>query len=376
MTEPNHSRTPRIPSLDGLRGLCISAVLFDHLAGTGGFPVSAHAAERFSLGMLAVMAFLVISGFLITKMLLDELARSGRIQLGRFFVRRTLRIFPPYFVLIGGIVAADALGWISLRPNDVIHAVTYTSNYHLERSWYLGHTWSLSVQEQFYLLWPVVIVLAGTRRAVLFAAFFILLAPFIRVGEWELIRWAGQGIGHRFETIADAIAAGCVLACVRPRLHAIPLYRKLLESPFFFLVPALAVVANMMHDHPLIAFGVSITVINICIMLCFDWYITFPKGRVARVLNTAPLTSIGLISYSLYLWQQLFLVRESAAWTAQFPANLLLALLAGVVSFYAVERPAIEFRKRLDERQRRPASTPPVATDQRTDVATPLAIAD
>jgi peptidoglycan/LPS O-acetylase OafA/YrhL len=362
----------RIPSLDGLRAISITLVLLGHLAGTRGFPLSAAAVNPWSLGSFGVTVFFVISGFLITGLLLDELRRTQRIRLGRFYFRRTLRIFPPYFALLIVVAAAGAAGWIALNPGDLLHGATYTSNYHDTRSWYVGHTWSLSVEEQFYLLWPAVLLLARTRRALFIAAATILVVPLFRVAEWELVRSAGHGVGYRFETIADSLAVGCVLACARNRLHAWPLYMRALSSPAFVLVPAVAVLANLTHDHPLIAFGAAMTVINICLALCVDWAVTFHEGRIGRVLNAAPLVFVGWISYSLYLWQQPFLNRESTAWSAAFPANILLTMVAALASYYLVERPSLQLRKRIEARKRRPAPAPPVGADPRPDVGTPM----
>src|SRR4051812_33530313 len=143
----------RIPSLDGLRAISIAFVLFAHLAGTRNFPASRVVGKIVDFGALGVHVFFVISGYLITRLLLEELERRQRISLGRFYLRRTLRIFPPYYAFILALVAAQALGWLQLASRDVMHAMTYTSNYYLERSWFTGHTWSLSVEEQFYLLW-------------------------------------------------------------------------------------------------------------------------------------------------------------------------------------------------------------------------------
>lgn len=376
MTTTAGAAHERIPSLDGLRAISIAFVLFSHLAGTRGFPVSAATANVWSLGGFGVTVFFVISGFLITGLLLDELRRTDRIRLGRFYFRRTLRIFPPYFALLLALLAADALGWLALHPGDALHAATYTSNYHSERSWFVAHTWSLSVEEQFYLAWPAVLVLARTRRALLIAAATVLAVPLIRVAEWELFRSAGAGVGFRFETVADSIAAGCVLACVRPRLHRSALYLRLLGSPLFVLVPAIAMGANLLHEHPLIAFGAGFTIMNVCLALCLDWCVTFPDGRVGRVLNAAPLVFVGWISYSLYLWQQPFLNRDSTALTAQFPVNIILTALAAVASYYIVERPSLQLRKRIEARRPRRVPAPPVGADPRPDTATPVAAMD
>src|SRR5207253_7231122 len=99
------------------------------------------------------------------------------------------------------------------------------------RSWVVGHTWSLGVEEQFYLLWPAVLVILGRRKGFLAAASIIVICPIIRVLLWHFYRL--DGIGYRFETIADAIAAGCLLAGAREWLHAQMVYKKILESKFF-----------------------------------------------------------------------------------------------------------------------------------------------
>jgi peptidoglycan/LPS O-acetylase OafA/YrhL len=362
----------RIPSLDGLRAISIALVLFSHLAGTGGFPISAATANPWGLGSLGVTVFFVISGFLITGLLLEELRRTDRIRLGRFYFRRTLRIFPPYFALLIGLALADAAGWISLNPGDLLHSATYTSNYHAARSWFVGHTWSLSVEEQFYLLWPAVLLFAGTRRGLLIAGATILLVPLIRVGEWELFR--EPGVGVRFETIADALAAGCVLACLRPSLHASPLYLRALSSRAFIVVPVAAVVANLTNNHPLVIWGAGITVIVVSVALCIDWAVTFHDGRLGRILNAAPLVFVGWISYSLYLWQQPFLNREAQMRTAQFPVNIVLTATAAVASYYAIERPSLQLRRWIELRKRRPVPGPPVGVDPRPDVPAPAGL--
>jgi peptidoglycan/LPS O-acetylase OafA/YrhL len=338
----------RIPSLDGLRAVSITLVLVAHLAGTRHFPLSEAAGNFWGLGEFGVRVFFVISGFLITGLLMQELANEGRIRLGRFYLRRTLRIFPPYYALLITLGLASLVGAVTLAPHDLAHGATYTSNYYLGRSWFVGHTWSLSVEEQFYLLWPAALLIAGLRRGLFIAAAVVLLAPFIRVAEWELFRWAGAGVGVRFETVADSIATGCLLAGTRGYLHGSPLYRRLLDSRAFALVPALAILANLTHDHPLVCFGFGMSAANIAIALCIDWAVTHHDGRIGRVLNAAPLVFVGWMSYSLYLWQQPFLNRASQAPLAAFPLNIICAVTLALVSYYVVERPALRLRKSIE----------------------------
>ena len=363
---------PRIASLDGLRAVSIALVLFAHLAGTRGFPVPYSVGNFLELGSLGVRVFFVISGFLITGLLLREIGGAGRIDLLRFYLRRTLRIFPPYYVFLAVVLFASAAGLLTLHPGDFGHAVTYTSNYHPERSWFVGHTWSLAVEEQFYLLWPALLILLGGRRGLWLAAIFVALSPVIRLAVWELWPAIRLGMGHRFEMVADAIATGCVLAGIDGWLRRQGLYTRFLSSRLFVLVPIVVVAVGALQNRPRLI-SVLGTVANVGIALCIHRSVLHPSDRVGRVLNSRPLVWVGALSYSLYLWQQLFLNRASSAWSSEFPVNLVLAVMAATISYYAIERPALRYRHHLESWlfarpvRRRLRRRPPILT--RSDAA-------
>lgn len=335
----------RIPSLDGLRAISIGMVIFAHLAGTQNFIVSSQVGNLFELGNLGVRVFFVISGFLITHLLLQELNTKKRIHLGKFYLRRTLRIFPPYYVFLGALAILQMGDWIQLAPRDLLRAFTYTSNYYPERSWYTGHTWSLAVEEQFYLLWPAVLFVAGKGRALWAAFSVVLLSPVIRLGLFYL---GVEGVGHRFETIADSIAVGCVLAAAHEWLRSQRLYRSILESRWFALVTVAAFLANLFHEHARLHILFNFTIMNIGIAACIDWCVTYPSGKIGKFLNCKPLVFIGETSYSIYLWQQLFLNRYSAWTISIFPVNLALTAIASLASYYFVERPSLRMRQWLE----------------------------
>src|SRR5579872_915461 len=140
----------RIPSLDGLRAISIALVFLGHIVATRGAPQALN--PFIHVGNLGVKVFFVISGFLITTLLLKEYSRTGRVSLRGFYTRRTLRIFPAFYTYVGIIIILHLLGFVALRENDLIHAITYTMNYQVTREWELNHLWSLAVEEQFYLL--------------------------------------------------------------------------------------------------------------------------------------------------------------------------------------------------------------------------------
>ncbi len=170
----------RLPSLDGLRAVSIALVLLGHLEGTKGFPswLDSHV----DLGNLGVRVFFVISGFLITTLLVREWSDTGRISLTNFYLRRLFRIFPACYLFLSVMAIISATGYIELRPHDLLCGFTYTMNNHVDRSWYVGHLWSLSVEEQFYILWPVVLYFTGIRTGLRVALGVFLAAPLFRIG--------------------------------------------------------------------------------------------------------------------------------------------------------------------------------------------------
>lgn len=355
----------RIPSLDGLRAVSIAFVLLGHLSGTRGFPFIIAG----SLAELGVRVFFVISGFLITSLLVSELEKTGTIQLGEFYLRRTLRIFPPYYAMLAVVGVVTTIGAITLNRGDLLHAITYTTNYHPDRSWWLGHTWSLAVEEQFYLLWPATLLFFGLKRGMRVAAVLLIAAPLIRLGEWY--GGAHNIVGNSFETVADALATGCLLACSRSTLWNNARYRALLASRWFLIVPAIALALTFL-DRPRIQFAIGITLSNLCIAATIDWCVRNSQSRIGRVLNAQPIAFVGLLSYSLYLWQQLFVNRTGTSAANAFPLNIVFAFGVALASYYAVERPALRLRARYHRSKRivaREAAVMPRIEVEHHDVA-------
>ncbi len=209
---PAQPHGERIPSLDGLRALSIALVMVGHAVGTVGAPAWRLPVVAAGVANLGVQVFFVISGLLITTLLDVETDRTGRIDLLKFYFRRTLRIIPPYYAALAILVLLSAQGVISVTTADVWHALTYTSNYQPSRSWNVGHFWSLGVEEQFYLLWPALLLWAGRRRGVGLALAAVILVPLVRTLAWVLLPSYRPYVGTSFDTTADALAAGCLLA--------------------------------------------------------------------------------------------------------------------------------------------------------------------
>jgi peptidoglycan/LPS O-acetylase OafA/YrhL len=342
----------RIPSLDGLRALSIAFVLLAHAThGLTGLRVIGRMAP------FGVRVFFVISGYLITSLLLKEEEKTGTISLRFFYLRRTLRIFPPFYVFIGVVALGAALGWFTLERYDLLAALTYTTNYHHHRAWNLGHAWSLAVEEQFYLLWPFLVKYLGSGRASRVAFGAVVICPFLRFGLLLFAPDFRLGIGETFPTVADQIATGCLLACYRGRIAGSPRLLAFLRGRAFWLVPALAVLAAQAPSAKLDSLiWQSISNVGIAFLI---WRVVDNSGEWAgRFLNARPIVFIGVLSYSLYLWQQPFFNSDSRLAVARFPMNVVMTLLLALASYYVIERPALRFRTRIERRLRAPAAPP------------------
>jgi len=342
----------RIPSLDGLRALSIGMVCLAHTAGTRFFP--SLVAMRRDLGSLGVRVFFVISGFLITTLLLQEFAKAGRISLPAFYLRRGFRILPCAYTYIGITVILSVTGAAPITHKHLLHAVTYTVNYDLGRPWQLIHLWSLSVEEQFYLIWPVLFWLLKPKRASWFAAGTLLIVPLVRVGMWFFTPSLGWSIGTAFQTNADALAAGCVLAGIWPRLSRSDRYLHFLRSRAFVVVPVVGAFACFLLSHQdrsimLLSLACGETVLNLSIALCLDRSVRNPDLLAGRLLNWKPVVFLGLLSYSLYLWQEPFLNRMGTSPINWFPLNIGLALSAALGSYYLIEQPFLRLRRKIEQ---------------------------
>jgi peptidoglycan/LPS O-acetylase OafA/YrhL len=344
--------SPRIPSLDGLRAVSIGLVIVAHAIFSAGFVTASNQLHWLeALAGLGVRVFFVISGYLITNLLLSEIQINGRLHLPRFYLRRTLRIFLPYYCFLGMVIILAGLHRVTLSYGDIWHAATYTVNYYSQRSWYIGHAWSLSVEEQFYLLWPAVLLLAGIRRGMWGALLFALLTPVTRVAYHHYVPSLSRyEIGYRFETAADAIAIGCLLAGSSAWLQRNSYYQRAIRSQIMILAPIIVLCASELNPESKRYLLMGVSIQNLGIAVCIAWCVANFATPVGRLLNCGPMTFIGRISYSLYLWQQLFLAPHSSVFVSRFLANLLLVVIASICAHYLVERPALELRKRLEKR--------------------------
>jgi peptidoglycan/LPS O-acetylase OafA/YrhL len=340
-----------IPSLDGLRAVSVGMVIAAHLSEVVAqkipfIPLWLYAAW----GSLGVQTFFVISGFLITLILLKELNATGTISLGRFYFRRALRIFPAFYVYLAAGFALTLAGVFAGELKAFLIAGTYTTNYLGLNSPLLEHTWSLSLEEQFYLLWPAALLLLGTRKGIKLATWLILLSPLSRLVTYYLATHHRALVGAMLHSGLDSIMFGCLLALLwhNPRFNEFvqPLIRGRVAalSGLFVFVLSPILQAHFRGSYTLV---IGLTLNAICMSQILLYVVRVPDSALGWVLNTRVLRHLGVISYSLYLWQEMFAGANTVRF---FPWSLPAILACAELSYWLVERPALRLRERLEYR--------------------------
>lgn len=342
----------RIPSLDGLRAVAILLVVWSH--GKYSLGDGLHGA---ALGRLGVRIFFVISGFLITGLLLQEREKTGAISLRDFYLRRAFRILPASYMFLLCMAAAAALGMIVLPFSVFISAWFYFQNYYTGPGvWDTGHLWSLCVEEQFYLLWPAILTWFGPRKAVWCALISLPIATVCRFSS---------PLSATFEANMDALACGCILSCVWGYLGSNRRWQSFLRSPFFWCVPIAIIGADKLEAGSVRVWATSMTFVHILIAVAIERCVRYPTGFAMSILNSRPAVAIGTLSYSLYLWQQPWLSENEQGWGRHFPQNFIMAALCAILSYFIIERPFLRLRDSFRKRPARSVSSnvPAVPSD-------------
>jgi peptidoglycan/LPS O-acetylase OafA/YrhL len=353
MSQAPVPRGSRIPSLDGLRAVSIAFVVVGH--GLKEFQ-SAHHTPGVGIlvayGEVGVRIFFCVSGFLITSLLMTERRISGRIDFGAFYLRRAFRILPAYWAFLLLIVAS---GRFPCGVSDLARALAFVTDY-LPVSWCFKHTWSLSVEEQFYLFWPLTLYLAGERVALLIAVVLAVVAPISRLT-------APTDVITGLHCQIDGLMVGVLLALSRER-HGERWWRlyggslMAAASTVFVLIVSPVITAFFMHRGvpsrlaPLGSIWEAVAIGSIVM-----WAVNHADTLVGRALNWRPLVHVGLMSYSLYLWQQPFLFeRPESVSLGRVAVQALAALACAELSYFLVERPFMALRRRVLARRAARAS--------------------
>jgi peptidoglycan/LPS O-acetylase OafA/YrhL len=331
------------PALDGVRGVAILMVLIDHLALRG----------VTSAGGVGVTMFFTLSGFLITSLMLEEHDAMGRVSLRAFYRRRVLRLLPALLVFLQAmLIAWRFIGPGAATPVDVLLALSYFGNWFSAAGFDLhgvAHTWSLAVEEQFYIAWPIVFVLLSRRSAL--RKILLWVAGLGAVG-FATIRWVEWDGGHggvwiyfATEARADALLIGCLVAAW---LHR---GRDRAAAP---MVATLAIVA-MVPLFLTTQFTRAVVLPTVAPLLAAAVVVSVVRGNYAGWLTSRWLVYVGRRSYALYLWNFPLLWIGTALMPGLRGLNTVLLLGASwgltCLSWHYVERPFLARRHSLIEPQ-------------------------
>lgn len=352
VSEPLHG--VRVRSLDGVRGIAILAVVAFH-AGVPG-------ADN---GAGGVIVFFVLSGYLITTLLLSRPITKG--SLGIFYLKRLLRLYPALLVVLATCLAIAVFMHDGQKRHDlfaeIVRSSVYIQNFALAsqpeiEDWgYLGHMWSLAVEEQFYLVWPLVLVgvtaLPISRRG-RFAAIGALL---VAAALWRThLSAAGlhNRVGVGLDGNAESLLVGCALAyaLVTYRPKPGPRVAGLLRIAPLVALVALLVIFTGKVTLPLDQTRLVTALLTASVIVAIALQ---PYGPAARLLAWRPLAWVGLVSYGLYLWHlivfhvfkdhvHIVTMGEKLLWA---PAMLAVTAIMTIASYYLVEKPFNALKDRL-----------------------------
>jgi peptidoglycan/LPS O-acetylase OafA/YrhL len=340
------------PALDGVRAFAVLAVVAWHARG-----------QWFPGGYIGVDIFFVLSGFLITTILLAERERTGRISVGSFYLRRALRLFPALFLMCAVVaVALLLLPGIAERSATllgVLTAVTYTSSLvaaagSSETLGWMIPTWSLSVEEYFYLLWPFALLAATSKRARHLRSVILAVAALAVAYRFlapPLFGWNLQRVVYAADTRAEQLLIGCLLAVLlRASRRSVPTWVAMTVGG---ILTAFVVMPKTLTEDWYPAVGSTIVAVLAAVLIA--GLAQEPTRLPGRLLSLKPLVWVGQRSYGIYLWN-LPIVGFVAATTlsddVQLATKLALTFLIPAISYRWVEIPFRRLKRHRADRER------------------------
>ncbi|SAK65519.1 acyltransferase family protein [Caballeronia ptereochthonis] len=361
-----------VQELTGLRCVAVTMVVIGHAQHMidGGYSGLLAPLRLISDGRLGVLIFFVLSGYLITSILNAEWKASGSIRLLPFYAKRALRIWPAFYMYLAIVAFMSFAGLVDIDHRQVAVAALHLWNYsaiagmgslnaaHADGAWYLGHFWTLALEEQFYWFWPPLlfhILKRGNQRALVA---LIVLVPLVRIATYFAAPSLRGQLSMMLHTGIDPILIGCFVALnkdgLKARVAALPWGPVIPTATVLLLLFAVSALQAKLGGLWRATYGTTIEsamvgfVIVVLISQKDFWF--------SRLLRTAPFVYVGTISFSLYLWQQLFSnVHSPVAY--RFPLCVVGALAAATLSYYLIEAPFLRIKDRFATRSRLVADT-------------------
>jgi peptidoglycan/LPS O-acetylase OafA/YrhL len=359
-----------VPALDGIRAMAVLLVMVYHMEY---LVPELHTFVKG--GFLGVDIFFVLSGFLITSILLKEQDETGGISLWSFYLRRTLRLIPAFWLFL---IVLYFLGDTLLPPieaeviysqNNFLYSFFYTMNLHRASGGITGnlnHTWSLAIEEQFYIIWSLVLfkafaefrsrrhIAVGTGVAILILVFHRAIRTYLGT-SFDVLYYST-------EMRIDAILIGCLASML--------FFWKLIPTRAFHTrtfsrialgatVGALLILLTISHKDRALFYGIS-SLFSVLTAIGLLWLAVNETTRVHRILENAVLRWLGQISYGLYLWHYLFYEFAKAqvgSEAMQVIVAVSCSLIVSSLSFYCLERYVLKIKSHISRQDVSPTPT-------------------
>ena len=289
----------------------------------------------------------MLSGYLITTLLCEEKESTGIINLRRFYFRRVLRLAPALLMFLGAIAVMSVSGNIEhVRLYEFLACIFYLRNI-IGRNEAVAHLWSLSLEEQFYMLWPPIMKFVKSARLLRVSLFFVAAICLWRglAMQFHLFDY-NMGIYYMRPWFRmDSILIGCCLGLILKEARRMP---------------------ELISAVPIVVIWLSLMAWTLIAPVMFPWLCITGQmvgclwvlyraihGSKFPILASQPFCFLGKISYSLYLWQQIFLEVRSPSWGAlhSFPLNLLASVVLAIASHYLIEKPFLRLKDKRGIRE-------------------------
>lgn len=350
-----------LPALDGVRGIAILIVMIYHLEW---LMPTLH--DYVKGGFLGVDLFFALSGFLITSILLNEYEKTSTISLKNFFIRRCLRLMPAFWFfviclyLFGTYLLPEFQASLVYGRHDFIYALTYTMN------WYsatnpgfdsnLNHTWSLSIEEQFYIIWSLILYKAFAEKRkhehILYLTLGLITVLSISRALRALTGADTRLLYYSTDTRIDSLLMGCGVSMVFIwKMLPAETVKKVWFNLLLIcsVIAAFVVTFSLSHeDRNLYVFGLPM--FNLAVAIMIFWLVSTKGTIIHKVLENSILRWIGNVSYALYLWHYLlyeYAKKEFVPGGSQIFVGVTLAFVLAALSYYCVERPFLRLKSRF-----------------------------
>ncbi len=351
----------RIKNLDGIRAYSVIIVVINHLILNNKITLNIdnHFIESFVMfildGQFGVSIFFVLSGFLINTLLIREERKKKYINVKNFYYRRALRIIPPFLLLLLFYLILDIFSYVEISHDSWLTMITYTKWLNWKLDQITAHTWSLGIEQFFYLFWPIIFILFKKNRIKITISLIVIptifrIYNFIYPESCILLNELSLFIR------VDSILIGCLLALKFERINEVIINNK--KTMFFLLIALVIIVTwipllqcNLKIINQLskflgaVIFSHSGFAVNLIILIFIT--LTIDSKNKLFILDNIFVNYIAKISYGLYLWQQFFTC-SSNSWYSNLWISIFFIILIPTISYFLLEKNVLKLKNKFD----------------------------